>query len=173
VFSWGDRRQTPWRWSATAALFILFALTGCGSSDEATDRGGGGKPDSYAVAHGEAIQDCLVEVGVQFAVAPRDIAFFEDAQRAADVAEGGSAYDSVDGETVRLLVAKKGGAKEWMLWYPLPPPSSPQGPVYVVHQLHTQGAAPSRPVFVAFKVKPKFSFRKEIRRCVRFPLSPS
>jgi hypothetical protein len=155
-------------------LLIGFVLIGCGTSDETTDRGGGGgKPDSYAASHGEAIQDCLVEVGVQFAVAPRDIAFFEDAREAADVAEGGSAYDSVDKETVRLLIAKKGGAREWMLWYSQPPPSSPQSPVYVVHHLHAQGAASSRPVFVAFKVKPKFSFRKEIRRCVRFPLSPS
>jgi hypothetical protein len=153
-----------------AAVFLLLAFlsAGCGSGAQTTGKEAREKPDSYAVAHGESIEDCLIEVGVQFAVAPHDIAFFDKAREGGDVAEGGSAYDVIDKVDVRLLVAKQGGAKQWMLWYSLPPSSS-RGPDYVAHHLTSQSAGP---IFVAFKVKPKFSFRREIRRCIRFPLFP-
>ena len=170
-----DARTRAWlRRAAAATLLVSFLSTGCGGTgDETASQEGKGKPESYAVAHGEAIEDCLIEVGVQFAVLPHDIAFFEKARAAGDVREGSSAYDSVDKVAVRLLVAREGGAKQWMLWYSQPRSSS-RSPEYVVRHLHPAGAAgSSRPAFVAFALKPKFSFRKEIRRCVRFPLSPS
>jgi hypothetical protein len=168
-----DNRQ-PRAWlppTTTAALLLVLISIGCGTGG-ATTPGKEAKPDSYAVAHGETIEDCLIEVGVQFAVLPRDLAFFETARAAGDVAEGGSAYDDLDKVPVRLLVSRKGGAKDWMLWYSEPSDPS-RGPEYLVRHLKSLRAASAAPVFVAFKVKPKLSFRKEIRRCVRFPLSPS
>lgn len=167
------RGRRSWLWLAAAAALLVNLPAGCGTDGEATGQQEGRKPDSYAVAHGEAIQECLIEVGAQFAVLPRDIAFFEDARQAADVTAASSAYDDIDKVTVRLLVSKKGGAKAWMLWYSRSPSSS-RSPEYVVRHLISLGATASpKRGFVAFKVKPKFSFRKEIRRCVRFPLSPA
>jgi len=170
----GSTRWGSWWWSViTVALLTAVLATGCGTDTESTGAEEGGKPDSYAVAHGETIEDCLIEVGVQFATDPHDIAFFEDARKGADVGEGGFAYDAIDKVDVRLLVSKREGAKRWMLWYSRPPSSS-LGPEYVAHHLGSPAeTASSAPVFVAFKVKPKFSFRKEIRRCVRFPLTLS
>lgn len=172
MLSFDASRQRSWlRLAVVPALLLALFAAGCGAGSKADGGQEPGKPASFAVAHGESIEDCLIEVGVQFAVLPHDIAFFEDAQRAGDVSEGGSAYDNVDKVDVRLLLSKRGGAKKWMLWYTQEPSS--RSPEYVLRHQEAARAASSRPVFVAFALKPKFSFRKEIRRCVRFPLSPS
>jgi hypothetical protein len=125
-------------------------------------------------AHHETVQDCLIEVGVQFAVAPRDLAFFREARGAGDVVQIGSVRENQDDVVVRLLAARNGGAARWMLWYSQPPSSSKSPEEIINHPAGQEGGlySPSH-TYVAFKVKPKLSFRKEIRRCVGFAMVPA
>ena len=152
----------------TAALIVLG---GCGGGAEETSAAKE-KLLPGQISLNETVYDCLVEVGVQLAVAPRDLAFFRQAEAAGDVIQVGEESDHQDKVVVRLLASEGGGPASWMLWYSQAPSSSmspeeiirrPIGPADV-------GFSPAEDPYVAFKVKPKYAFRKEIHRCVEFPL---
>jgi hypothetical protein len=150
----------------------LFVFAGCGGGGAAGAEDANRHPQTTAPQ--ETVQDCLIEVGVQFAVAPRDLAFFREARQAGDVVQIGSKRENGDDVVVRLLAARNGGAARWMLWYSQPPSSSKSPEEIINHPAGPEGGlySPSH-TYVAFKVKPKRSFRKEIRRCVAFPLAQS
>jgi hypothetical protein len=147
-------------------------MVGCGSDREA--RTDASRLDSPTASHHETVQDCLIEVGVQFAVAPRDLAFLREARGAGGVVQIGSERENQDDVVVRLLAARNGGAARWMLWYSQPPSSSRTPEQIIDNPAGPEGGvySPSH-TYVAFKVKPKSSFRKEIRRCVNFSMAPS
>jgi len=166
--------RSRWRLALCVAAFLaLVTLAGCASGDTETQKAAEKeKLLPGQVSLDETVYECLVEVGVQVAVARRDLAFFRDARAARDVVQIGEEEDHQDDVVVRLLASRGGGAREWMLWYSQPASTSlnpeeilrlPLGPT-------DTGFSPAENPYVAFKVKPKESFRKEIHRCVEYPL---
>jgi hypothetical protein len=165
--NWG-RFRGPLTMAVTALL--LIAAGGCGEDQETAKA----KPKLLPgqISLDETVYECLAEVGVQFAVARRDLAFFRDARAADDVTQIGEEEDEEDGVVVRLLASKREGPAKWMLWYSQPPAASGT-PEEIVEYPITPAAVNFSPrdPYVAFKVGPKKSFRDEIHRCVEFPLT--
>lgn len=160
---------------ALLAAVVLLALGGCGSGSTG-EEAAAPKPKPKLlpgqISLHETVQDCVTEVGVQLAIEPSNIAFFKRAREAHDVVEIGSKSESKNDVVVHLLASRSGGSRAWMLWY-----SQPQGedrsPEEIIHHpAWPYSTAPAvSHTYVAFKVKPKQSFRKEIWRCVHFKLS--
>lgn len=148
---------------------VLLLLSGCGEGGEESSEQ---RPLPGQVSLDETAFECLTEVGVQLAIAPGNLAFYKEAKAAGDVVEIGEEHDHRDEVVVRLLASKRGGPKEWMLWYSQPPSSSETPESIVDNRVDpsTMGFSPATDPYVAFKVKPKYVFRKEIHRCVEFPL---
>ena len=161
-----------WLLASCACVLGVFLLSACGSSKEDATAKEKAKPKLAPgqVSLDETVHECLVEVGVQWAIAPRDLEFLRTAREAHDVAEIGSKYDKDDEVLIRLLASRREGPKKWMLWYS-EPRSDSKSPEYIIHHpVGIEGGArsPER-IYVAFAVGPDRAFRNEVRRCVDFP----
>jgi hypothetical protein len=149
--------------SLIIALLCLL-LSSCGGTDGAqSDKSKAAKPAVYR----ETIEECLIEVGVQFAVKPGDIAFLAHERRKHNVVERASKLDDQDGVVVRVLTARHGGPERWLLWYSQLPFES-KSPSEIIKELPYRSNSTPTHFFVAFKIRAKPSFRHEIRRCVDF-----
>lgn len=148
-----------------ATVVLCLSISACGGS------GGSQSVESRAAkttdTYRETIEECLIEVGVQFAVAPKDVAFLAHERRRHNVEERASKVDDQDGVVVRVLTAKRGGPKRWLLWYS-ELPSESTSPSEIIDELPYRSASTPTHSFVAFKIRAKPSFRHEIRRCVDF-----
>lgn len=169
--------QLRWWLAICAAGLSCLFWVGCGGETTETQTRKDAADQKLLpgqISLDETVYECLVEVGAQFAVARRDLAFFRDAEAADDIAQIGEKTDHRDdGVIVRLLASRSGGASEWMLWYSQPPGSSldPEAIVESPTGISDLDFSPAKDPYVAFKVKPKYAFRKEIHRCVEFPLA--
>jgi hypothetical protein len=149
------------------AIVVALSLAACGGArQEATATA---QPKSPAAMLGladsqrpnETIEGCLIEVGVQFAVAPQNIAFLYRERRKGDVLVQGVGFEEETRVVVKVLTAKHGGSARWTIWYAQPFPGS-LSPRQVIEQ------SPPRS-YVAFKVRPTPSFRHEVTECTAFP----
>lgn len=170
-------RRRPGLRSVVATLLVALLLASCGGGDtgETTQAEKTAKPKLLPgqVSLDETVFECLTEVGAFLAIAPRDIAFFRKAKATNDVVQVGEEHDRRDGVIVRLLASKRGGTKEWMLWYSQPSSSSldPESIVRQEIDPNVMGFSPEEHPYVAFEVKPREYIRREIHRCVEFPLA--
>ena len=163
-----------------AVLALAFlGVAGCGD-DGPSDQSGRAETGSEAVRHGEAIQDCLVGLGVSW---PRDlgaISFYRKAAKAGEVAEIGSAYDPREDVFVRLLAPKQ-GAERWLLWRSQPPSSSKSIADLAAMREDWYSFDKTDPrklhnrylerYYVGFLEDPSVAARKRAKRCVDFPLA--
>ncbi len=148
-----------------AVLAAGGLLSGCGDSGPSpqTDR-------TWTTASGsrrvERIEECLIEVGVQFAVTPRDIGFLARESKRGNVILRGQEFEARDNVVVRVFVARDGGAANWTLWSSQPPPGS-RSPRQILEDFpRLSRRAEETHSYVAVKTHPKPSFRHEVARCV-------
>lgn len=159
-------------------ILVVAAGAGCGGGSSSAEGN-----SSYAIEHGETVNDCLVRLGASFAEAQDQISFFWQAKKSGGVVQVGSAYDPQQDLESRLFVPKEAGTEKWMLWYTQPPSSSQSMREMISRWELWYRLTPTDPGkndhfdrhlhrnYVMWIIEPTRDFRKEARRCVRFPLT--
>jgi hypothetical protein len=154
----GQRLRQPL--ALLSAIVAGLLLSACGADSSKPEAAANTRTSATTTKYEETVEECLIEVGVQFAVVPHDIHFLAQARRNQNVLDRGFEHESQDNVVVRVLTARDGGPEKWTIWYSQPPSES-LSPRQILEE-----SPPNS--YVAFKTWPKPSFRHEVSRCVEF-----